>query len=142
MKRLFLVGLFLFGCSNMFEPESDCGECGLDIYAVNLIEISADVYELEYNENLAQTYTMLGATTECGWSQHLGWDTNLRYRIGGQDLPLVNPGSMTSDDGEANVMFAVWEPFIGHTVKVYCGYEAECGTQFVDSLSIKIINEE
>ena len=142
MKRLFLIGLFLFGCSNMFEPESDCGECGLDIYAVNLIEISADVYELEYNENLAQTYTMLGATTDCGWSQHLRWDTNLKYRIGGEDLRLVNPGSMTGDDGEANVMFAVWQPFIGHTVTVYCGYEAECGTQFVDSLSIKIVNEE
>ena len=142
MKRLFLIGLFLFGCSNMFEPESDCGECGLDIYAVNLIEISADVYELEYNENLAQTYTMLGATTDCGWSQHLRWDTNLKYRIGGEDLRLVNPGSMTGDDGGANVMFAVWQPFIGHTITVYCGYEAECGTQFVDSLSIKIVNEE
>ena len=142
MKRLFLIGLFLFGCSNMFEPESDCGECGLDIYAVNLIEISADVYELEYNENLAQTYTILGATTDCGWSQHLRWDTNLKYRIGGEDLRLVNAGSMTGDDGDANVMFAVWQPFIGHTVTVYCGYEAECGTQFVDSLSIKIVNEE
>ena len=131
MNRLFLIGLFLVGCSK-FEPESDCGECGLDIYAVNLTEISADVYQLEYNENLAQTYTMLGATTECGWSRHLRWDTNLKYRIGGQDLRLVNPGSMTGDDGEANVMFAVWEPFIGHTVKVYCGYEADCGIQFVD----------
>ena len=141
MNRLLLIGLFLVGCSK-FEPESDCGDCGLDIYAVNLIEISADVYELEYNENLAQTYTMLGAITECGWSQHLRWDTNLKYRIGGQDLRLVNPGSMTGDDGEANVMFAVWEPFIGHTVKVYCGYEAECGTQFIDSLSIKVVNEE
>ena len=141
MNRLFLIGLFLVGCSE-FEPESDCGECGLDIYAVNLIEISADVYELEYNENLAQTYTMLGAITDCGWSQHLRWDTNLKYRIGGEDLRLVNPGSMTGDDGEANVMFAVWQPFIGHTVKVYCGYEAECGTQFLDSLSIKVVNEE
>ena len=28
----------------------------------------------------------------------------------------------------------LWEPFIGYTVKVYCGYEAECGTQFVDSI--------
>ena len=141
MNRLLVfVFLFLIGCEDTREP--DCGECGLDIYAVNLTEISADVYQLEYNENLAQTYTMLGATTECGWSQHLGWDTNLRYRIGGQDLPLVNPGSMTGDDGEANVMFAVWEPFIGHTVKVYCGYEAECGVQFLDSLSIRIVNEE
>ena len=141
MNRLFLIGLFLVGCSG-FEPESDCGDCGLDIYAVNLTEVSADVYELEYNENLAQTYTMLGAITDCGWSQHLRWDTNLKYRIGGEDLRLVNPGSMTGDDGEANVMFAVWQPFIGHTVTVYCGYEAECGTQFVDSLSIKIVNEE
>ena len=141
MKRLLLIGLFLVGCSK-FEPESDCGDCGLNIYAVNLTEISADVYELEYNENLAQTYTMLGATTDCGWSQHLRWDTNLKYRIGGEDLRLVNPGSMTGDDGEANVMFAVWQPFIGHTVTVYCGYEAECGAQFVDSLSIRIVNEE
>ena len=141
MNRLLLIGLFLVGCSK-FEPESDCGECGLDIYAVNLTEVSSDVYKMEYNENLAQTYTMLGAITECGWSQHLRWDTNLKYRIGGQDLRLVNPGSMTGDDGEANVMFAVWEPFIGHTVKVYCGYQAECGFQFVDSLSIRIVNEE
>ena len=141
MNRLLLIGLFLVGCSK-FEPESDCGDCGLDIYAVNLTEISADVYELEYNENLAQTYTMLGAITECGWSQHLRWDTNLKYRIGGQDLRLVNPGSMTGDDGEANVMFAVWEPFIGHTVKVYCGYQADCGTQFIDSLSIVVIDRE
>ena len=50
--------------------------------------------------------------------------------------------SMTGDDGDANVMFAVWEPFIGHTVKVYCGYETECGTRYLDSLSIKVINEE
>ena len=142
MNRLFLIGLFLIGCSNTFEPESDCGGCGLEIYAVNLTEVSSDVYKMEYNSDLAQTYTMLGATTECGWSQHLRWDTNYKYRIGGQDINLVNPGSMTGDDGDANVMFAVWEPFIGYTVKVYCGYEAECGTQFLDSLSIMIVDEE
>ena len=39
---------------------------------------------------------MLGATTECGWSQHLRWDTNYKYRIGGQDINLVNPVSMTA----------------------------------------------
>ena len=142
MKRLFLIGLFLVGCSNTFEPESDCGDCGLDIYASNLTEVSADVYELEYNESLAQTYTMLSASTECGWSRRLRWDTNLKYRIGGEDINLVNPGSMTSEDGVANVMFAVWQPFIGHTIKVYCGYQADCGTQFLDSLSIVVIDRE
>ena len=34
MKRLLLVGLFLIGCS--VEPDSDCGECGLDVYALEL----------------------------------------------------------------------------------------------------------
>tara|TARA_B100000131_G_scaffold101338_1_gene98351 strand:+ start:756 stop:1178 length:423 start_codon:yes stop_codon:yes gene_type:complete len=140
MKWLLLIGLFFIGCS--IEPESDCGECGLEIYAVNLTEISPDHYELEYNEDLAQTYTMLGATTDCGWSRHLKWDTNYRYRINTDWVNLVNPGSMTDDDGNANVMFAAWEPFIGYTVKVLCGYQDECGVQYVDSLSISIVNQE
>ena len=142
MKRLLLIGLFLIGCSDNFEPAPDCGDCGLDVYAVNLTEISSDHYQLEYNENLAQTYTMLGATTDCGWSRHLVWDTNYRYRIGVDWVSLVNPGSMTDDDGNANVLFAAWEPFIGYTVKVYCAYEDQCGVQYVDSLSISIVNQE
>jgi len=140
MKWLFLVVLFLIGCEDTREP--DCGECGLEIYAVNLMEISSDHYVLEYNENLAQTYTMLGATTECGWSKHLSWDTNYQYQIQTDWVSLVNPGSMTDDDGNANVMFAAWEPFIGHTVKVFCGYQDDCGVRYVDSLSISIVNEE
>ena len=140
MKWLFLVGLFLIGCEDNID--SDCGGCGLDIYAVNLTEISSDHYQLEYNENLAQTYTMLGATTDCGWSRHLVWDTNYRYKMGVDWVSLVNPGSMTDDDGNANVMFAAWEPFIGYTVKVYCAYQDQCGVQYVDSLSISIVNQE
>ena len=35
---LYLIGLFFVGCSSVLEPESDCGECGLNVYAVNLIE--------------------------------------------------------------------------------------------------------
>ena len=142
MKGLLLIGLFLIGCSDNFEPAPDCGDCGLDVYAVNLTEISSDHYQLEYNENLAQTYTMLGATTDCGWSRHLVWDTKYRYRIGVDWVSLVNPGSMTDDNGDANVMFAAWEPFIGYTVKVYCAYEDQCGVQYVDSLSISIVNQE
>ncbi len=140
IRLLLFVFLFLIGCEDNID--SDCGECGLEIYAVNLTEISSDHYVLEYNEALAQTYTMLGATTECGWSRHLRWDTNYQYQIQTDWVSLVNPGSMTDDDGNANVMFAAWEPFIGYTVKVYCGYLDDCGVQQVDSLSISIVNEE
>ena len=111
MKNLLIiVGLFLIGCEDTREP--DCGSCGLDVYAVNLQEVGDGQYVLEYNEDLAQTYTMLGAETECGWSQHLQWDTDYQYLIETDWVSLVNPGSMTDDEGNAKVMFAAWEPFI------------------------------
>ena len=97
---LYLIGLFFVGCSSVLEPESDCGECGLEIYAENLVKVNG-VYQLEYDESLAQTYTMLGATTDCGWSRHLRWDTNYQYRIDSDWVSLVNPGSYTDDDGDA-----------------------------------------
>ena len=139
MKRLLVfVFLFLIGCEDTREP--DCGECGLEIYAS--LEQSNGNYVLEYNEDLAQTYTMLDATTECGWSQHLQWDTDYQYQINTDWVSLVNPASMTDEDGGANVMFAAWEEFIGHTVTVYCGYTDLCGVHHLDSLKIQIVNEE
>ena len=102
MKRLLvIVGLFLIviGCEDT--REQSCDGCGLDVYAVDLQEIGDGQYTLEYNENLAQTYTMLGAETECGWSQHLQWDTNYQYQINTDWVSLVNPGSMTDEEGSA-----------------------------------------
>ena len=81
MKRLYvlLIGLFVIGCSsnNIMSPEQDCSSCELEIYSD--LPQSNGIYELEYNQDLAQTYAMLDATTECGWSQHLQWDTDYQY---------------------------------------------------------------
>ena len=141
MKNLLIiVGLFLIGCEDTREP--DCGSCGLDVYAVNLQELSDGHYTLEYDEGLAQTYTMLGAETECGWSQHLEWDTDYQYLINTDWVSLVNPASMTDEDGNAKVIFGAWEPFIGHTITVYCGYTDLCGVHHTDSIKITIVNEE
>ena len=141
MKNLLIiVGLFLIGCEDTREP--DCGSCGLDVYAVNLQEVSDGHYTLEYNEDLAQTYTMLGAETECGWSQHLQWDTDYQYLIQTDWVSLVNPASMTDDDGNAKVIFGAWEAFIGYTIEVFCGYTDDCGVHHWDSIQITIVNEE
>ena len=141
MKNLLIiVGLFLIGCEDTREP--DCGSCGLEIYAVNLQEISDGHYTLEYNEDLAQTYTMLGAETECGWSQHLQWDTDYQYLIQTDWVSLVNPASMTDDEGNAKVIFGAWEAFIGYTIEVFCGYTDDCGVHHWDSIQITIVNEE
>ena len=139
MKRLLIiVGLFLIGCEDTREP--DCGECGLDIYAINLQEVEDGHYTLEYDENLVQTYTMLSAETECGWSQHLQWDTDYQYLIETDWVSLVNPSSMTDENGIGSVIFGTWEEFIGNTITVYCGYTDDCENHHLDSLKIKINN--
>ena len=78
-RLLIFVFLFLIGCEDTRVP--DCGECGLEVYAFDLQQISDGHYSLEYDDGLAQTYTMLGATTECGVSEHLRWDTDYQYLI-------------------------------------------------------------
>jgi len=141
MKNIIIiVGLFLIGCEDTREP--DCGSCGLDVYAINLQVWDDNHYLLEYDDDLAQTYTMLGAETECGLHQHIEWDTNYQYLINTDWVSLVNPASMTDEDGSAKVMFAAWEPFIGYTVTVYCGYTDLCGVHHTESIQITIVNEE
>ena len=69
--------------------------------------------------------------------------TDYKYEIvDGQWVSLVNPGSMTDDNGDAHVMFSAWEDFIGYTVTVYCGYTDECGVHYLDSIKIKVVDEE
>ena len=98
MKNLLIiVGLFLIGCEDLREP--DCGECGLEVYAHNLQKWGPGHYIMEYDDELAQTYTMLSAETECGWSQQLEWDTDYQYLIETDWVSLVNPSSMTDDEG-------------------------------------------
>ena len=140
MNRLFVfVFLFLIGCEDERVP--DCGGCGLEVYA-SLDTLTSGDYVLEYDEELAQTYTMLSAETDCGWSQHLQWDTDYQYQIETDWVSLVNQASMTDSDGSAKVMFGAWQEFIGRTVTVYCGYTDLCGTHHTKSIRIKIVNEE
>ena len=76
------------------------------------------IHQLEFNQNLAQTYSTLDCATDCGWSQHIQWDSNYQYEIvPGQWTSLVNPASMTDDNGDAKVVFAVWEEFINKTIR-------------------------
>ena len=141
MKRLLgFVFLFLIGCEDTREP--DCGGCGLEVYAVNLLEFSDGHYIMEYDEELAQTYTMLGAETECGWSQHLQWDTDYQYQINTDWVSLVNPASMTDEDGNGKIVFAVWEEFIGETITIYGTYTDDCGNNFLNSVKVKVVDNE
>ena len=99
-----------------------------DIESKSLSELTdiADhlIQELESKKNLEESIDDYQYLINTGW------------------VSLVNPASMTSEDGTANVMFAAWEEFVGHTVTVYCGYTDDCGVHHVDSLKIEIIDNE
>ena len=139
-RLLIFVFLFLIGCEDTRVP--DCGECGLEVYAFDLQQISDGHYSLEYDDGLAQTYTMLGATSECGVSEHLRWDTDYQYLIETEWVSLVNSASMTDEVGVGRIMFSAWEEFVGYTITVGCGYTDACGVFHSDSIKITIVNEE
>ena len=49
---------------------------------------------------------------------------------------------MTDKDGNAQIIFNVWEEFIGYTVEVIGGYTDDCGDHHWDSIQITIVNED
>jgi hypothetical protein len=144
MKRLFLlIWLLVIGCSNPFMSdvsEEDC-ECVFEI--TSALPSNNGIYQLEFNNNLRQTYSVLDITTECGWSQHIQWDSDYQYQIvPGQWTSLVNPASMTDEDGNAHIVFAVWEEFIDSTITIYGSYIDDHGHTKMDSVKVYVVDNE
>lgn len=138
-RLLFLIGLLFIGCSNPITSE----DCGCDFAISSDLPQTNGVYQLEFNQDLAQTYSVLRCQTDCGWSQHIQWDSDYQYQImPGQWVSLVNPASMTDEDGNGNVVFAVWEEFVDKTITIYGGYTDDCGHHFMDSLKVKVVDNE
>ena len=141
MKRLYflLISLFVIGCSDSLSSEN----CDCNFNITSELPQNNGVYELEYDSSLAQTYSVLSCQTECGWSQHVQWDSDHMYQIQpNQWVSLVNPASMTDEFGEGKIVFAVWEEFVDKTITIYGGYTDDCGHHFVDSIKVKIVDNE
>jgi len=140
MIRLFLSLVFLvIGCSNPIAVEEDC-ECVFDI--TSTLPSNDGVYQLEFNHNLQQTYSVLDITTECGWAQHIVWESKEIYQIGYDWINLVNPSSMTDEDGNAHIVFAVWEEFIDSTITIYGSYTDDHGHAKMDSVKVYVVDNE
>ena len=136
IKSSFLILLLIVGCNSITEPiEQNCN-CRIDVYS-NLPKQN-EIYELTFNDSYVQTFTQLYVETECGLHIKVSWDTNYQYRINTDWVSLVNPSSMTDEDGDGIIIFGVWEEFIGDTISVYCGYTDDCGNHHLDSLEIRI----
>ena len=110
----------------------------MEIYC-NLPQNEQGEYILQYNTNMVQTFTSIYAETDCGWSKRIAWDSNYKYRIGVDWVSLINPSSMTTDEGAAQITCGVWRDFIGYTITFYGGYMDDCKNHHMDSLKIKVI---
>ena len=53
-----------------------------------------------------------------------------------EDVPIVNGSSYSGMDGVATTILGIHEQHIGDTIKVYCGYYWDYGSQYLDSLGI------
>ena len=137
VKTLILTLVLFMGCgnNNPFSSNEPC-ECDINVYS-NLPKQN-EIYELTFNDSYVQTFTQLYVQTECGLHTKVSWDTNYQYRINTDWVSLVNPSSMTDEDGDGIVIFGVWEEFIGDTISVYCGYTDDCGNHHLDSIKIFI----
>ena len=136
IKSSFLILLLIVGCTTNTEPiEQNCN-CSIDVYS-NLPKQN-EIYELTFNDSYVQTFTQLYVETKCGLHTKVSWDTNYQYRINTDWVSLVNPSSMTDEDGDGIIIFGVWEEFIGDTISVYCGYSDDCGNHHLDSIKIFI----
>jgi hypothetical protein len=113
--------MFLFiSCSTLFEMDEPC-ECGLNI--TSELPMVNGVYHLPYNNNLSMTYSHLYAETSCGLHTRISWDSDYMYEIvEGQWTSLINPASMTNEDGKGTIVYGVWEDLIGSTITFYGGY--------------------
>jgi hypothetical protein len=137
VKTLILTLVLFMGCGNN-NPISKNEPCECDINIYTNLPKQNEIYELTFNDSYVQTFTQLYVETECGLHTKVSWDTNYQYRINTDWVSLVNPSSMTDEDGDGIIIFGVWEEFIGDTISVYCGYTDDCGNHHLDSIKIFI----
>ena len=132
----FLILIISIGCNNPLFDEPCESDCSINIYS-ELPQNEDGVYQLNWNPNLVMTYSHLYVETECGLHTKVSWDSDTLYKLSSVDWTnLINPSSMTDDDGDGTIVYGVWEDLIGSTITFYGGYVDDCDNHFVDSVKV------
>ena len=133
-----IILLILTSCDEIFEDETCSSDCKINIYSELPLD-SSGVYQLTWNPSLVTTYSHLYVETQCGLNKRVQWDSDYQYQIvDGQWTSLINPTSMTDENGNGTIVYGVWEEFIGYTITLYGGYVDHCDNHFIDSVKVKI----
>ena len=139
---IYTIGILFVGCDNPMSQNS-CDYCHLELEAPDLPMDENGVYHLDYRNGDLQSFTKLRAYV--GYEmEYVEWVTNVTFEGCTwdycEDVPIVNGGGYSSEDGYAYQMLGVYEGNIGDTAKVWCGYYDNYGKQWLDSLEV-IIDE-
>tara|TARA_A100001391_G_scaffold79117_1_gene51334 strand:- start:161 stop:607 length:447 start_codon:yes stop_codon:yes gene_type:complete len=136
---IYTICIITIGCDNPMSNQT-CDYCYLDLEAPDLPMVNG-VYQLDYDDGSIQTFTQLRAYV--GYEmEYLGWTTNVSFEGCTwnycEDVPVVNQVSYSDDKGYAYQMVGVMEENIGQTATIWVGYYDYYGTQWLDSIRIKI----
>ena len=137
---IYTICVITIGCESNPMSNQTCDYCYLELEAPDLPMID-DVYQLNYNEGALQTFTRLRAYV--GYElEYLGWTTNVSFEGCTwnycENIPVVNSASYSNDDGYAYQMMGVYEGNVGQIATIWVGYYDNYGTQWLDSIRIKI----
>ena len=137
---IYIICVITIGCESNPMSNQTCDYCYLELEAPDLPMID-DVYQLNYNDGALQTFTRLRAYV--GYElEYLGWTTNVSFEGCTwnycENIPVVNPASYSNDDGYAYQMMGVYEGNVGQIATIWVGYYDNYGTQWLDSIRIKI----
>ena len=138
---IYTLIVMSIGWDSILEPNEVCDYCYLELEAPDLPMDENGIYQLNYNGSALQTFTKLRAYV--GYElEYLGWTTNISFEGCTwnycENIPVVNGASYSSDDGYAYQMMGVYEGNIGQIATIWVGYYDNYGTQWLDSIRVKI----
>jgi len=121
--------------------EGECDYCHLRIEAPDLPMDEDGYYHLNYNDGALQTFTQLRAYV--GYEmEFVEWITDVTFEGCTwdycEDVTVVNGSGYSSENGYAYQMMGVYEGNIGDIATIWVGYYDNYGTQWLDSIRIKI----
>ena len=145
MVKKVLIYIFIYMTLTSCTDDNIMGvcqsNCFLEMDAQNLVKDDNGYYHIEINEDYHQTFSTLRAKTgSSDVYQKLKWISDTEVLVGGYWTNCVNQDSYTDEYGEAYTVLSVWNNLVSDTIKVYSGYHDQCGTHFVDSISV-IVND-
>ena len=135
------IYIFIVSCDNVLVNDIFC-DCILEM-STELEMDDNGYYQLYFNEEYIQTFARIDAQVGHDY-EHVGWTSDTQYCFEWNGIEqcdnVVNGSSYSGSDGIASTIMGVHEVHIGDTIKVYCGYIDEYGTQYSSSLEV-IIDE-